>query len=126
LFGFFNYCEKQVRNHSVTQSTTYLQQSKTFNCFNMPQKTSFPSKASGSAPRSPPKTRRSTRKRAQSSTDTTVEPPVKKVATGEVEEVGESRPKRGKVEKKGKGIRCVNSQFMITDHRLILLTGNLH
>ena len=83
----------------------------------MPQKTAFPSKSSGSAPESPPKTWRSTRKRAQSSTDSTVEPPVKKVATGEVEEVGGlvggSRPKRDKVEK-GKGIRCVHSQIIIT------------
>jgi len=52
---------------------------------------------------------------AQSSTDTTVEPPVKKVATGdEEEEKGESRPKRGKGVR-GKGIRCTNNQFMTSD-----------
>ena len=57
------------------------------------------SKTAISVPKSPPKSHRSTQKWAQSSTDTTVEPPVKTVTTGDEEEgqeIGQSRPKRGK------------------------------
>ena len=61
----------------------------------MPSTTSSAAKA---VPRSPPKTRRSTRKRALSSTDT-AEPPAKKVATGD----GEEDEQKGR--KKGKGTR---------------------
>ena len=63
----------------------------------------------------PPGSHRSTWKWAQSSTYTTVEPPVKKVATGDEEEgqeIGQSRPKRGKGGVRGKGIRCANNQYM--------------
>jgi len=97
------------------QSTTHLQGSKLLYCFTMPPKSSVIPKAATSVLKSPPKTRRSTQKRAQSSTDTTVEPPVKKVATGDgEEEKGESRPKKGKGVR-GKGIRCANNQFMTSD-----------
>lgn len=63
-----------------------------------------------SVPKSPPKARRSTRKRAMSSTDV-AEPPAKKFAMGD-EEAKESEEKG---DKKGKGTRCVKIiQFFIT------------
>src|SRR5271168_1262443 len=74
----------------------------------MPPKSSAMSKTASSVPKSPLKTRRSTRKRAQSSTPATAEPPVKKIAPSaeEDEEVSTSRSKRGKA-RRGKAIRCV-------------------
>ena len=52
----------------------------------MPPKSLATFKTAISVPKSPPKSCRSTWKWAQSSTDTTVEPPVKKVATEDEEE----------------------------------------
>jgi hypothetical protein len=72
----------------------------------MAPKTSVVSTLATLVPKSPPKTRKSTRMHAQSSTDTTVERPVKKAATGEEE--GNSRPKQGKG-RRGKGVRCVTN-----------------
>jgi hypothetical protein len=67
-----------------------------------------PKATSGSlAPKSPPKSRRSTRKRAQSSVDTTIQPPAKKLAKGDVEEGDGSGDEVG-TRKKGKAIRYVN------------------
>ncbi|KAF8798663.1 hypothetical protein BYT27DRAFT_7203252 [Phlegmacium glaucopus] len=72
----------------------------------MPPKPSVSSPTAISMPKSPPKTRRSTRKRAQSSVDTTAEPPVKKVATGDGEGLeGKESKEKGKSKKRGKGIR---------------------
>ncbi|KAF8803081.1 hypothetical protein BYT27DRAFT_7260414, partial [Phlegmacium glaucopus] len=72
----------------------------------MPPKPSVSSTTAISMPKSPPKTRRSTRKRAQSSVDTTAEPPVKKVATGDGEGLeGKESEEKGKSKKRGKGIR---------------------
>jgi hypothetical protein len=75
----------------------------------MPSKPSTASTKAKLTPQSPPKTRMSARKRALSSTSI-AEPPAKKVATGdgeEVEEVKESG-KRGK----GKGTRCVTYNLL--------------
>ena len=58
-------------------------------------------------PKSPPKCSRSARKRAQSSTDNTTQPPAKKVATGDGEEGNESEDRGGKG-RKGKGVRYAN------------------
>ncbi|KAF8801436.1 hypothetical protein BYT27DRAFT_7261979 [Phlegmacium glaucopus] len=70
----------------------------------MPPKASVTPTTATPVLKSPPKTRRSTRKRAQSSTDTAVEPPAKKIATGDGEEGEEKGGSSGKG-KKGKGIR---------------------
>jgi hypothetical protein len=81
----------------------------------MPQKATPVS----SVPKSPPKSRRSARKRAQSSTDNTTQPPAKKVAMGDGEEEKESG-------EEGKGIKYAN-QFHIFKifTNLILLIENL-
>lgn len=63
------------------------------------------------APKSPPKSRRSTRKCAQSSTDNTTQPPAKKVATGDGEEEKESGDEGGK---QGKGLRYANQYYIST------------
>ena len=81
----------------------------------MPPKSPATYKTTILVPKSPPKSRRSTWKQAQSSTDTTVQPSVKKVATGDKEEgqeIGQLRPKRGKEGVRGKGMRCANNQYM--------------
>jgi len=85
----------------------------------MPPKTSFVSTTAISIPKSPPKTCRSTRKRAQSSTDATAEPPAKKAATGDREEEKEEKEEKGGKGRRGKGIRCENNPFM--NFRLINL-----
>ena len=51
-----------------------------------------------------PKSCRSIRKRAQSSTDNTTQPPAKKVATGDGEEEEESQDE----DRKGKGYKYAN------------------
>ena len=95
----------------------------------MPPKSSATSKTAISVPKSPPKSCRSTWKWAKSATDTTVEPPVKKFATGyeeEGQEIGQSRPKGGKGVVRGKGIRCANNQYMnFRSIQLIVLIGKL-
>src|SRR5271155_4078407 len=56
------------------------------------------------APKSPPKTRRSTRKHAQSSVDNTTQPPAKKVTISEAEGGKESEDEGGKKTKRqGRG-----------------------
>jgi len=60
------------------------------------------------APKSPPKTRRSIRKRAQSSADDTTQPPAKKVAISEAEGGKESGDEGGKNKKARKGTRYGN------------------
>jgi hypothetical protein len=93
----------------------------------MPPKPSVSSTTAISMPKSPPKTRRSTRKRAQSSVDTTAEPPVKKVATGDGEGLeGKESEEKGKSKKRGKGIRCENNQFMNPQINLIILIDQLY
>jgi hypothetical protein len=57
-----------------------------------------------SATKSPPKSCRSARKRAQSSTDNTTQPPAKKVATGD----GEEEKVSGDEDRKGKGYKYAN------------------
>ena len=76
----------------------------------MPPKSSAKSTTASSAPKSPPKACRSTRKHAQSSTSDTAQPPAKKIAPSAEGEEGEGtsapKPRRGKAGR-GKAIRCV-------------------
>ena len=91
---------------TLLQSITHLPTSKPIYQHlsqDMPSKPSTTSTKAKFIPQSPPKACRSTRKRALSSTDT-AEPPAKKLATGDEEEVEESQQKGGK---RGKGTRCV-------------------
>jgi hypothetical protein len=89
----------------------------------MPSKPSTGSATSKFGPKSPPKTRRSTRKRALSSTDI-AEPPAKKIATGDGEEAKESEEKGVK---RGKGTRYVKYPIYYLHHTdLIIFIGKLH
>jgi hypothetical protein len=60
--------------------------------------------SAASATKFPPKSRRSTRKRAQSSTDNTTQPLAKKVATGD----GEEKKESGNEDRKRKGYKYAN------------------
>ena len=94
----------------IFQSTPIYKDLRPIYSFIMPPKSSAMSSTASSVPKSPPKARRSTRKRAQSSTSVTAEPPVKKIAPSaeadKDEEKSAPKPRRGKASK-GKATRCV-------------------